>query len=193
MNYLVVTSEASTFGYAGIRIIEHPVCERHLAKSNNLQIVGYTMDTCNHCSVEWYDSWKSLITMNGWLRQIGPDMTVYISGPMSDLPNHNHLAFALMEHALKWRGADALNPCHHDVPDVPYHILLRMAIKKLVDSATHVVMLNGWQHSGGATKEHELAGWLCLPIFYEIVEPLNTGHSIISSTATSTVKASVDA
>lgn len=167
MNKLVVTLNLKPTGLSGLIESTDSVCDRHLAMINPIAITGLTQDACIHCTMEWDDRWRHLISTNTWLGQIDMGDVVYISGPMSfDPVEHNHTAFALMEHALKMRGANVLNPCHHDDSEKPYQWLLKTAFQKLL-TADKAVMLWNWQISNGATKEHLLAQWIQMPVYYE--------------------------
>jgi|LGVE01.1.fsa_nt_gb hypothetical protein len=89
--------------------------------------------------------------------------TVYLSGPMTGLPDYNREAFNA---AAAWLseniGCEALNPARH--PDGwDYGEYMRRAYLDLCQ-ATAVVVLPGWEKSRGALAEVAAAGIMGLPV-----------------------------
>jgi hypothetical protein len=167
-NYRVLAIQIPEFGSQKLVYHESVICVKHLALLRNMVIseIGMTQDTCHHCSIEWNQTWVEMLRHNEWLGEIKTDALVYVSGPMADIPNHNHDAFRMMEHALKLRGARVFSPIYHDTPDAPYHLLLKAAVALML-RADEIVMLKGWQKSNGATLEHDIAVKLKYKINYE--------------------------
>lgn len=90
---------------------------------------------------------------------------IYISGPMTGLPNYNREAFFKKAMELRREGYTVLTPSvlPAGLSDVAYmDICLAM-----VRSAEAVYMLSGWESSAGAVAEHALASKLALTIIYE--------------------------
>lgn len=90
---------------------------------------------------------------------------VYISGPMTGLPEFNYPAFHEAEEILKASGWEVLNPArnfngetHHERKDY-----LRLDVADLLD-ADAIFMLPGWQNSYGARIEYQVAQALELDI-----------------------------
>ncbi len=78
-------------------------------------------------------------------------MKIFISGPMSGLPNFNRDAF----NAEARLGHIALNPAI--LPDgLKQHEYMAICIE-MVKMADQLVMLPGWERSAGARAEHALA------------------------------------
>lgn len=82
-------------------------------------------------------------------------MKIFISGPMSGLPNFNRDAFNAEAHRLLGLGHVALNPAI--LPDgLEQHEYMAICIE-MVKMADQLVMLPGWERSAGAKAEHALA------------------------------------
>lgn len=82
-------------------------------------------------------------------------MKIFISGPMSGLPNFNRDAFNAEAHRLLGLGHVALNPAI--LPDgLEQHEYMAICIE-MVKMADQLVMLPGWERSAGARSEHALA------------------------------------
>lgn len=106
-------------------------------------------------------------------------MKVYISGPITGIPNSNREAFSEAEETLRRAGYEPVNPqkvdhthegpCRGaDVPDVAhrpeppehrYGCYLKADILALMDCDA-IVFLEGWQFSRGARTEGSVAGAL---------------------------------
>lgn len=83
--------------------------------------------------------------------------TIYISGPMTGLPEMNFPAFNAKAAELRSQGRDVVNPAEHDeAPDLPWHVYLRKDIRLLMDCDT-IHMLPGWESSRGARLELHIA------------------------------------
>ena len=83
--------------------------------------------------------------------------TVYISGPMTGLPDYNRAAFKAKHSELRKAGATVLNPA--DIAGSPawtWSDWMHEALK-LQPKADVVHMLPGWRKSRGARIERRLA------------------------------------
>jgi hypothetical protein len=82
---------------------------------------------------------------------------IYISGPMTGLPELNFPAFAAATQELRGQGVNVINPAEHDeIPDMPWSFYLRKDIRLLMNcNAIH--MLDGWTKSKGARLERHIA------------------------------------
>ena len=90
---------------------------------------------------------------------------VYISGPMTGLPEFNKPAFNAMESRLAAAGCRVLNPARQ--PDgLEYAEYMRRAVHDLL-AATRVVFLTDHHKSRGAMLEWSVAYNLGLPMHYE--------------------------
>jgi len=88
---------------------------------------------------------------------------VYISGPMTGLPDYNRAAFRKAEARLLSRGYDVVNPARVNLPESSEWIdYMRHDIKMLMD-CDGIATLPGWDESRGALTEVFLADRLKLP------------------------------
>lgn len=162
MNYLVLQTVKLNTGYKRLEHEALSSCQRHLGIE---PIIGMTADDCYHCNQEWNQAWKHLISANEWLGKIIGGEKVYISGPMSGLPDDNRPAFRMMEHALKLRGANVLSPANND-PTWSYEQNMRYDLYLLTEARV-IVMLRGWRKSKGAKVEFNAAQSMKLKTYYE--------------------------
>jgi len=82
-------------------------------------------------------------------------MKVYISGPISGMPDGNRLEFALIERHLVTQGHTVVNP-HRIANDGSWNHAMRQDIKELMECDA-ICMLKGWSSSKGACLEYYLA------------------------------------
>lgn len=89
---------------------------------------------------------------------------VYISGPMTGIPEFNYPAFHAAAAELRAAGLHVENPAESPAPDCKSWIgYMRLAIVQLA-GCDCVVTLPGWERSRGARIEVELARGLGFPI-----------------------------
>lgn len=105
-------------------------------------------------------------------------MRVYISGPMTGLPNFNHDEFNRVAAELRNRGYEVLNPAETKVEEYPldfqprnenderkmWQAYMREAIRMMMD-ADVIVTLPGWEKSRGAKIEVILGNDLGIPVY----------------------------
>ena len=96
---------------------------------------------------------------------------IYISGPMTGMPDHNYPLFNLVAAELRMRGHEVINPAEldalEDVPgSMPWEWYLRRDLKAMLDCDT-LVLLPEWRISRGAKLEVYVANKLKMNI-YEI-------------------------
>ncbi|PKQ59754.1 hypothetical protein B5566_02620 [Mycobacterium sp. MHSD3] len=94
---------------------------------------------------------------------------IYISGPMSGLPEHNYPAFNAKARELRAQGHEVINPAELPEPaeEQPWDWYLRRDLAELV-KCTHVVLLPGWSKSRGAQLEYGVAVQLGMHITYPV-------------------------
>ena len=96
-------------------------------------------------------------------------MKLYISGPMTGLPEFNYPAFRAAANDLTRVGYDVLNPVdaeeHNPTPGEPqsWDWYMRHALRMVLD-AEGVATLPGWTKSRGAALEVHIACALNLPV-----------------------------
>ena len=91
-------------------------------------------------------------------------MKIYISGPMTGLPDYNRAVFNAAAEILRGHGHEVLSPAELPAPPCKsWEGYMRMAVAQLV-SCEMVVMLPGWGSSKGAHIEHCLAHDLGLQV-----------------------------
>lgn len=100
-------------------------------------------------------------------------MTLYISGPMSGIPEHNFPLFNDVTRKLRNAGHIVYNPAEHfsGRTDLPRERYMAEDFRKLLEVASAdtavkgVVMLPGWENSRGAIAEVACAQELALQFF----------------------------
>lgn len=92
-------------------------------------------------------------------------MKLYVSGPMSGLPDWNFPAFNAASEKVRALGYEAINPVDiNPDPGTPWEMCLRADIKALCD-CDGIVMIDGWEKSKGAHLELNVAHRLGMKIF----------------------------
>lgn len=99
------------------------------------------------------------------IRAIKTDAVIYLSGPMTGLPEFNYPAFNAMAATLRGRGFVVNNPAENGMAGRGWGECMRVAIKQLCDSDV-IVMLDGWEDSRGARIEIRMAGDRGIPVFF---------------------------
>ncbi|MDN6286080.1 MAG: DUF4406 domain-containing protein [Corynebacterium casei] len=102
-------------------------------------------------------------------------MTIFISGPMSGLPDFNYPSFHEAGEYLQAKGERFFSPAHFKSgvakppprPEFaePWEYYMRQSLKQLL-LCDRILMLPGWENSRGATIEKELAIILNMQIEY---------------------------
>ena len=83
-------------------------------------------------------------------------MRLYISGPMTGLPDNNRPAFRDAERTLRCRGFKVINPARPALEGWSWQDYMRRAVRD-VSRADGVALLPGWRNSRGALVEVALA------------------------------------
>jgi hypothetical protein len=98
-----------------------------------------------------------------------PKYIIYISGPISAMPNGNREEFAAAAAHLRKQGFEVINP--HELtegmdfhPERDYEEIMRLDVAEMVLKAREVVTLNGWENSPGATREVAIARLMKIPV-----------------------------
>lgn len=90
---------------------------------------------------------------------------VYISGPMSGLPESNYPAFNAAAEKLRAMGYSVENPAENpDPPCKSWAGFMRLAIVQLM-RCDILVLLPGWENSRGAVVENDLAVKIGMDVF----------------------------
>lgn len=80
---------------------------------------------------------------------------IYLSGPMTGLPDFNYPAFHRMAKKFRAAGFEVENPA--ETPEFPtWEGYMRYALTKML-TCDAILMLDGWEHSRGAKIERDLA------------------------------------
>jgi hypothetical protein len=93
---------------------------------------------------------------------------IYVSGPMTGLPDFNFPAFQEAAAALRAKGGVVVNPAELDGRDtgpMTWEDYLRRDIRALMD-CTHIALLPGWEGSRGARLEAHIAAALGMEVIY---------------------------
>ncbi len=92
-------------------------------------------------------------------------MKVYISGPMTGIPDFNFPAFMHAESMIAARGHTAINPAKNGLTKShSWREHMKADIRMLLD-ADAITLLPGWASSKGAACEYQIASALGIPIF----------------------------
>jgi len=89
---------------------------------------------------------------------------IYISGPVTGMPNENRHAFEAAAVRLNQLGFDPIIPHHHVSPWDTWEESMRSRIRVMMD-ADAVFTLDGCDRSNGARVEIDLAGNIGIPVF----------------------------
>lgn len=94
-------------------------------------------------------------------------LRIYLSGPMSGLPEHNFPAFNAKAAELRAHGYDVVNPVDvNPDPGKSWTDCLRDDIAALT-TCNAIWMLDGWQNSKGATLERHIADRLGFAVLFD--------------------------
>lgn len=90
---------------------------------------------------------------------------IYLSGPMTGLPEYNYPAFREAAKMLRYFGQIVFDPSEafEGRTDLPKEIYMRKDIEELL-KADVVALLQGWELSTGAQLEVEVAKQCGIPI-----------------------------
>jgi len=96
---------------------------------------------------------------------------LYLSGPMSGLPDNNYPAFLRLEEALKqFPQLEVMNPARNLKPTDPSWVnWMRLSLKQVAE-ADAIILMKGWTESKGANAELKVARYLELPVLYQAYE-----------------------
>ncbi len=96
---------------------------------------------------------------------------VYLSGPMTGLPDFNRPAFHAAAAALREQGHVVINPAEVDLgPDATWADYMRVHLAEIARRVTQVFVLPGWESSRGAQLEVHVARALGLPVVPVLTE-----------------------
>lgn len=79
-------------------------------------------------------------------------MIIYLSGPMSNLPDLNFPAFNEAAAQLRSKGYEVISPAEVEQPDKVWSACMRNDIPELMKADTLALLL-GWEKSDGARIE----------------------------------------
>lgn len=97
---------------------------------------------------------------------------IYLSGPMTGLPELNFPAFHAEAARLRALGFEVVNPADlNPEPETGWHECMRNDLKALLDCDA-LALLDGWQQSAGAHLEMHVAHRVGM----EIVIAKEVGH-----------------
>lgn len=86
------------------------------------------------------------------------DKRLYLSGPMSGLPNLNHPAFHAEASRLRSEGYFVINPAELDLDEgATWEDYMRANVVQMISTCNAIHLLPGWSKSPGATTEHTIA------------------------------------
>ncbi|MGS1117425.1 DUF4406 domain-containing protein [Castellaniella sp. UC4442_H9] len=127
---------------------------------------------------------------------------IYLAGPMTGRPGLNHESFDAVAAWLRALGRNVVNPTEFGIPvNTPWPDCMRVAVRA-VSYCSEMLMLPGWEHSKGATKEAELAQALGMRVseleLELIAQTLQQPHGglpldLVASTITALIRAQLKA
>lgn len=92
---------------------------------------------------------------------------VYVSGPMTGLPDCNYPAFNEVSALLRRLGFEVENPAENERPACGSWLgYMRLSLIQIARS-DRIFMLRGWEDSKGARLERDIAIGLGLPVDYQ--------------------------
>ncbi len=103
--------------------------------------------------------------------------TVYISGPVANIPHGNVVDFADATRAVRNMGHIAKNPHEFcaDIPrGTPWETFMRRCLQQLMD-CTDIILLPGWENSDGSSLEHMNASIVGITI-HDSIEGFRESH-----------------
>jgi len=93
-------------------------------------------------------------------------LRLYISGPMTGMPEHNRPEFNHVAARLRERGYEVVNPAElPSSPEMTWEDYMREDIRQMM-GCQGVATLNGWSESRGARVEVNLARELKIPVLF---------------------------
>lgn len=128
--------------------------------------------SCTHdcgCSPETRDArtdeWVQIAPESARDKPADTEDAVYLSGPMTGLPDFNRPAFHAAAAALREQGHVVINPAEVDLgPDATWVDYMRVHLAEIARRVTRVFVLPGWESSRGAQLEVHVARSLGLPV-----------------------------
>lgn len=103
---------------------------------------------------------------------------VYLSGPMTGIPNWNRPAFMEAAGRLRSCGFEVVNPAEVSIQRGTWADFMRHDIRMMLD-VDCVVTLPGWKRSKGASLEVHIAEQLGIPVYaYEEFHVMPEQHII---------------
>lgn len=92
-------------------------------------------------------------------------MKIYLSGPMTGLPDFNRPAFIEAAKLLRSVGFIVWNPAEsqESLSGAPWSVCMRACVAGLLES-DWLVQLPGWKDSKGANLEYQIAVHLGIPV-----------------------------
>lgn len=102
-------------------------------------------------------------------------MILYLSGPMTGIPEFNFPEFHAVTKALRLKGHTVFNPAENfeGATDLPWEEYLKEDLRNVIQSEA-VGVLRGWENSKGANLEVTVARALGLPILDAYTLELHT-------------------
>lgn len=102
------------------------------------------------------------------------EAVLYLSGPVSGMPDRNAPGFDLAEQQLHARGYRTVNPLRNGLPrDADWQDHMRTDLQDMLGCCQALVLLPGFLDSRGAMCELMLAHMLGVPAYllHELVDP----------------------
>ena len=99
---------------------------------------------------------------------------IYLSGPMTGMPDYNYPAFHAVAERFRQAGWDVVSPAENfgGYVDLPRESFLRMDVSQIA-TCDAIAMLPGWRESRGARMEYLIAHELGMEMLdAQTLEPL---------------------
>ena len=117
-------------------------------------------------------------------------MKLYVSGPITGMPDKNKDAFEIASNWLKTKNIEPLNPFDFEQDGFTWTEYLKRDIRLLLD-CDGLFLLKGWDCSRGARLEVNIAVSLDMPCYFQLNGELEIMPIIVEPVITPLIASSI--